>query len=265
MEKSLILDHIFGFDNKVQRLCEEKSFFLFGLPYRVKIQSQLLTKVRENQKRLIRKIIDGKEITLTLEDALFSMESMALMHGAASLPGADKKGTVAGLKDGNKFLLRTARCLGTDTNGTDLKNRVTLPTDITEATDVTFYGPQGEKVESGQFKEGEWYIAQWKVSAGTNTPQTIEISASSFPGTYRIVGTTYARDYATGTDKFFEFEVPMAKMDPAQTITMQADGDPSTFSMTMKVLRPSDGVMMRLTAYPEVDVNGVQTKYSDEE
>ena len=52
----------------------------------------------------------------------------------------------------------------------------------------------------------------------------------------------------------------MAKMDPAQTITMQAEGDPSTFSMTMKVLRPSDGVMMRLKAYPDVDVNGVQTK-----
>ena len=49
-------------------------------------------------------------------------------------------------------------------------------------------------------------------------------------------------------------------MDPAQTITMQAAGDPSTFSMTMKVLRPSDGVMMRLKAYPDVDVNGVQTK-----
>ena len=47
----------------------------------------------------------------------------------------------------------------------------------------------------------------------------------------------------------------MAKMDPAQTITMQAEGDPSTFSMTMKVLRPSDGVMMRLTAYPDVDVS----------
>ena len=42
----------------------------------------------------------GKEITITLEDALFSMESMALMHGAASLPGVDKKGEVTGLKDG---------------------------------------------------------------------------------------------------------------------------------------------------------------------
>lgn len=51
-------------------------------------------------------------------------------------------------------------------------------------------------------------------------------------------------------------------MDPAQTITMQAEGDPSTFSMTMKVLRPSDGVMMRFSAYPDLEVNGVDAAYT---
>lgn len=110
------------------------------------------------------------------------MESMALMHGAASLPGAGKKGTISGLKPGDKVLTRTCRCLGISTTATDLKDRVTLPTGTDEATDVTFYGPQGEKVAGGAFKEGEWYIAQWNVQAGENA-QTIEISASNFPGT----------------------------------------------------------------------------------
>lgn len=207
----------------------------------------------------------GKEITVTLEDALFSMESMALMHGALSTPGNGVGGTVAGLKEeGNdQFFTQTARCLGTGTDGTDLRNRVTIPEGI-EDTDIQFYGPQGALTETGAFKEGEWYIAQWKIKAGENT-QVIEISANSFPGTYRLEGTTYIREQATGTDKFFKFEIPMAKMDPAQTITMQADGDPSTFSMTMKVLRPSDGVMMRLIAYPDVEVNGKQEAYTEPE
>ena len=98
----------------------------------------------------------GKEITITLEDALFSMESMALMHGAASLPGEGKAGTVTGLKDGEKFILRTARCLGTGTDTTDLASRVALPTGIDEKTNVTYYGPQGQKMATGEFKEGEW-------------------------------------------------------------------------------------------------------------
>lgn len=204
----------------------------------------------------------GKEITITLEDALFSMESMALMHGALSLPGAGKKGTVTGLKDGDQFFTQTARCLGTGTDGTDLATRVSLPEGIDVSTQIEYYGPQGEKIEAGNFVEGEWYIAQWKVAAGDNT-KVIEISANSFPGTYKIEGTTYIREQSTGVDKFFKFEVPMAKMDPAQTITMQAEGDPSTFSMTMKVLRPSDGVMMRLIAYPDLEVGSDQTVYTE--
>ena len=111
------------------------------------------------------------------------MESMALMHGALSLPGQGKKGTVSGLKEsGEKYMLRAARCLGTGTNATDLASRVNLPAGIDESTDIDYYGPQGEKVTGGTFKEGEWYIAQWNVQAGENA-QTIEISASSFPGT----------------------------------------------------------------------------------
>ena len=202
----------------------------------------------------------GKEITITLEDALFSMESLALMHGAINNPGHGAKGIVSGLKtEGNdKFFTKTCRCLGTGTDSTDVKNRVAIPQDAK----ITYYGPQGELTETGSFVEGEWYIAQWDVKAGDNT-QVIEISANRFPGTYKIEGTTYIREQSTGLDKFFKFEVPMAKMDPAQTITMQAEGDPSTFSMTMKVLRPSDGVMMRFSAYPDLEVNGVDVAHTE--
>ena len=51
-------------------------------------------------------------------------------------------------------MLRTARCLGTSTEGTDLASRVALPAGIDEKTNVTYYGPQGEKITSGAFKEG---------------------------------------------------------------------------------------------------------------
>ena len=42
----------------------------------------------------------------------------------------------------------------------------------------------------------------------------------------------------------------MAKMNAEKTITMQAEGDPSTFSMSLRVLRPEDGNMMKLIKYP---------------
>ena len=36
------------------------------------------------------------------------------------------------------------------------------------------------------------------------------------------------------------------------TLTMEAEGDPSTFNMTMKVLRPANGEMMKLVKYDVV-------------
>ena len=58
----------------------------------------------------------------------------------------------------------------------------------------------------------------------------IEISANSFPGTYYVTGDTYARSEASGTDEFFQFIIPKAKMQSENTITLEAEGDPSVNS-----------------------------------
>lgn len=47
------------------------------------------------------------------------------------------------------------------------------------------------------------------------------IQSDSFPGTYTIVGKTYARD-ENGTDHFLTFYVPKAKIQPESTLTMEA-------------------------------------------
>jgi len=38
-------------------------------------------------------------------------------------------------------------------------------------------------------------------------------------------------------------------MGSENNLTLQADGDPTTFTMTLKALRRDDGVMMKLTQY----------------
>ena len=47
----------------------------------------------------------------------------------------------------------------------------------------------------------------------------------------------------------FQFIVPKAKMQSEVTLTMEAEGDPSTFNMNLKVLRPESGEMMKLVKY----------------
>ena len=77
----------------------------------------------------------------------------------------------------------------------------------------------------------------------------IVVSADSFPGTYYVTGDTYARSEASGNDEFFQFIIPKAKVQSENTITLEAEGDPSVFNMSLKVLRPADGQMMKLVKY----------------
>ena len=83
----------------------------------------------------------------------------------------------------------------------------------------------------------------------TTLGHQIIVDAKHFPGAYRIVGETYARARADGKDQRYQFEIPLAKLSAETNLTLQADGDPTTFTMNFKVLRRNDGVMMKLTQY----------------
>ena len=79
-----------------------------------------------------------------------------------------------------------------------------------------------------------------------NEDDVITINANKFPGTYAIVGVTYARD-VDGKDNLFYFYIPKAKIQSETTLTMEAEGDPTVFNMSLKVLRGNDaGDMMQL-------------------
>lgn len=82
----------------------------------------------------------------------------------------------------------------------------------------------------------------------------IEINARKYPGTYAVVGKTFARDI-TGKDSLFTWYVPKAKVNSEITLTMEAEGDPTVFDMNLKVLRAENGTMIKLIRDKMFDVN----------
>lgn len=116
-----------------------------------------------------------------------------------------------------------------------------------------FIRKNGDKVEGNLriIKQHEIYYKWTRSKAADNTSlgHQIIVDAAHFPGTYRLVGETYSRSRKTGKDERFQFEIPLCKMGSENNLTLQADGDPTTFTMTLKVLRREDGVMMKLTQY----------------
>ena len=81
----------------------------------------------------------------------------------------------------------------------------------------------------------------------------VTISPSTFPGTYRVVGDTFMRSEKTSKDEPFQFVIGKAKVQSEVTITLEAEGDPSTFEMTLTVLRSTNdqgqNEMMKLVRY----------------
>ena len=173
----------------------------------------------------------GKEITVTLEDALFSAKSMALMYGVDINNTSDfgKETTI----------LKTVKPSQVSSDG----SKITINgQDFTVSGSVTYYDENGSSTTNKA-------SAAYATAKITVSGQKIVISSDKFPKTYYITGDTYARSEATGKDEFFQFIIPKAKMQSEVTLTMEAEGDPSTFNMSLKVLRPANGEMMKLVKY----------------
>lgn len=193
----------------------------------------------------------GKEITVTLEDALYSPASMSAMLG--SYDGGD---FTKGVKE-TKRIDRTEKCTAKRSFIVPAGNSRGVPSegDTTAQAVYIDLATMQPYQDGAPIAEGETFL-KWtrSVAYGDNSlGTTIEISADKFPGTYKVVGDTYARNKATGEDQRFQFVIPQAKMSSEQTITLESEGDPSVFSMNLTVLRPDDGVMLKLIQYDVVE------------
>ena len=195
----------------------------------------------------------GKEITVTIEDALFSAKSMAIMFG---------NGSVVTYNDTDSYIMKTEQFVASANAsgntptaagwseyyiGPDGKKYQKINQKFYDAAGnvtTTFYGPDATTGET------HTYFCSYDLKVNG---AIIEVSANSFPGTYYVTGDTFARAEATGNDEFFQFIIPKAKVQSENTITLEAEGDPSVFNMNLKVLRPADGVMMKLVKYDLVD------------
>lgn len=79
--------------------------------------------------------------------------------------------------------------------------------------------------------------------------KVLVIDAETFPDDYKIVGETYIRNDKTGKDQRYQFTINRAQVSTDTSITLEAAGDPTTFSMTVDVLTPKNGDMIELKTY----------------
>lgn len=182
----------------------------------------------------------GKEITVNLTDALFSPQSMNIMFGGM------EAGQLASM-DPVTSLTRMFK--------DEIKVDTVVP--AAEAGEKWYSTADFSPLTAGTTVTAGTFVYREKTyNSATPFGNTITITAANFPGTYRLVGETYARSEKTGKDEYFQFEIPKAKMGAENTITLEAEGDPTVFNMTMKVLRPANGEMIKLTQFNLPETSG---------
>lgn len=211
----------------------------------------------------------GKEITVSIEDALFSPKSMAIMLGDGTVSAASNTVTKQNVVRATDSHLPAYFIADIYEDGGAVRKKIYMGGDAVPQGQVAYassgltlvhvYDETGKELLAGTSPitsvetwgqatavAGTKYFVQFKQSV---SGKLITISGDSFPGTYYVQGDTYARSDVDGKDQFFQFIIPKAKMTAENTITLEADGDPSVFNMNLTVLRPEDGDMMKLVQY----------------
>ena len=182
----------------------------------------------------------GKEINLTLEDALISLESLRFMMG-----GAIKRSAAA-----EKVTVNLSEQAAVTVENEDASVVYEAPekyrwVNMTQGT----RGQDTLVAAVGDIVRIFWTVEVEQEDAAIE----ITISPNTFPGTYKVVGDTFMRSEKTGKDEPFQFVIGKAKVLSEVTITLEAEGDPSTFEMQLNVLRSTnergENEMMKLIRY----------------
>lgn len=149
----------------------------------------------------------GKEITVTLEDALMSMESLRFMLGGAiKRSSANKKAKVRLTEQG---VMKTADTLPDLYDHLNENFKYVAPTTYRWINMTA--GTRGNQ-DNLKGAVGDVIRVMWEVETATDDAAVeITISPNTFPGTYRVIGDTFIRSEKTGKDEAFQFQIGKAK------------------------------------------------------
>lgn len=200
-----------------------------------------------------------RTLTFTMEDALLSAESFAILSGAGLIAATDSKPIYVHTTDqvqatgDNTFTVKGLACwnggrsgkvdfkndpyyhgeadifcMKLDDNG-EIASEPCVPASIAHNDDgtTTIVCQANHGVAKDDIVFVDYYV-QRKGKA-----QVIEITADKFGGNYYLEASTLFRRESDGVDMPAEFVIPNCKVQSNFTFTMASSGDPSTFTFTI--------------------------------
>ena len=241
----------------------------------------------------------NKELTIEMEDAVYSAKSLGIMFGGKMKVYDNKQEVLKTLRFDPTKIVASGDYLAVEISGKKFyiaKSLVTVfsyqkangdavadPVAVTDHDHINWATGkvQINTAEQGQdpsYADGDQTIefitfdlldctsnaeARTTSNGIISGGVTIDITAEFNSNTYYITGDTYARNVASGKDEFLQFIIPKGKVSAEDvSLTMEADGDPATFSMTVQCLKSESGSMVKLVKYNlgSDDTTGLKNK-----
>ena len=214
----------------------------------------------------------NKELTIELTDALFSAKSLGIMFGgtmkvnggkqevlktlkASDIASVDSSFASFEIKGQTYYIAKASVTTFAYTEGSAVPTAVASPDWDTKDFDFATF----DLLDCALTKAAPTYSNGEVSGSAMKNGVEINISAEFGDNTYYITGDTYARNYQSGKDEFLQFIIPKGKVSAEDvSLTMEADGDPAEFAMTVNCLKAADGSMVKLVKY-ELDSNLAST------
>ena len=167
----------------------------------------------------------GRTATLQMQDALLSMDSLALLSGneVETTTNVTKRERIKADATGKGTIKETP--VGAIS--------VYKLEDGSMTEEVS--GALVSGLEITGLTEGATYAVFYEYTAPVGT-KTVRFTSDKFPSTYRVVGDTLVRDHTTGKDKVAQFFIPKAQLQAGFTLSMDVE-NVSTFDFNLDILR----------------------------
>lgn len=196
-----------------------------------------------------------REATVNLEDAVFTVESLAMMTGNGVNTG------IQNVYQRDVLTVATNKATLTKTPVGELVSVYKLNPDGSHGMELTkspgtvatgqykLTAPKQLDFFAGDLADNSLVVVYYKIATDT-TAKKIVVSSDKFAGSFRLILDCLVRDTYTQKDFAAQIEIHSAKMEDNWSFSMAADGDPSTFTMPIQVLKPTVGTdMWTMTVY----------------
>lgn len=200
----------------------------------------------------------NKEATLTLEDALFSMEALSMLTGNDLVTGTKNVQFREVLTVASKTITLTKTPVG------NLKGLYVLAQDGANGNKFTLGDPATNEDEysiaakivtlHNTIADGTKIVAYYDVNTGADA-KTIRVTSDAFPSSFKVVLDVLVTAYSDKQLYPAQLTVYNAKATDDWNFEMKPDGDPTPMSMPLEVLKAPDSTdMWSLTIFDAEDI-----------